>query len=166
MRFYARKIHHRVLQLEKTLLKVIASYQEDPRPIIASSHEDSCPVIASSSNSKDWPSSDTSVDTTSDASSVSSSDTSRLAWSGHKLMLPKKPSKVAMKLSKKLKKPKPSVLLKPPPSKKTQMLLDSFLQHAAMDPDQTAWHAHLLMFWFSMGLVDVHYVQEPVLCLL
>ena len=105
---------------------VSAPTQEDPRHVSAQSSDSS-----STDNSADSSSS-------SDVSSGSSSDASRLAWAGHKLMQAKKPSKVAMKLSRKLKKPKPGVLQKPPPSKKTQTLLDSFLQHAAMDPDQTA----------------------------
>ena len=112
-----------------------APTHEDPGHVTAPTHEDPRHVSA---HPKESSSSDTSADSTSDVSSGSSSDASRLAWAGHKLMQAKKPSKVAMKLSRKLKKPKPGVLQKPPPSKKTQTLLDSFLQHAAMDPDQTA----------------------------
>ena len=114
-----------------------APTQEVPGHVSAPTQEDPRHV---SDQSRDSSSTDTSADSSSssDVSSGSSSDASRLAWAGHKLMQAKKPSKVAMKLSRKLKKPKPGVLQKPPPSKKTQTLLDSFLQHAAMDPDQTA----------------------------
>ena len=62
--------------------------------------------------------------TSSDASSSStSSNYAKQAWAGHKIM--------GKKLSKPLRKSKPKTVHKPPPSKKNQLLLDSFLSCGA-----------------------------------